>query len=263
MLGFDTRWDDVLLSINETPSGRILDSIFRILLKESDQVRNVFAICDLDILWKDMPQSYRRLKSMVKRLLDPKSKALNFEARNERTVTWHRRKAMAKGSPSGLSENMEKCYQRKAKGKCTRKDACSFRHDSHKSGASTRSSSPAPRSQTNSEGKSSSKGRPPRGSSPSGERLQKPCIDSLKCNRTNRACNLCHPSVKITNHSQAACLAKSVPCYTGKRDRQPKKARRAEKEMSQLFGLGSNWDVYLKMRNRRNSNRVCGWAPIH
>ena len=107
---------------------------------------------------------------------------------------------------------------------------CSFRHDSHKRGASTRSSSPAPRSQTNSDGKSSSKGRPPGGSSPSGERLQKPCRDSLKCNRTNRACNLCHPSVKITNHSQAACLAKSVPCYAVKRtDRRIKQGRRKRK----------------------------------
>ena len=125
---------------------------------------------DLDILQKDMPQSYRRLKSMVKRFLDPKSKAFNFDARNERTVTGHRRKGMAKGSPSGLSENREKCYQRNAKGKCTRRDACSFRFDSHKLGASSRSSSPAPRSQTNSDGESSSNGRPPRGSSPSGER---------------------------------------------------------------------------------------------
>ena len=95
MLGFHTKWDDLLMSIHETPSGRILDSLFRILLKESDQVRNVFAMCDLDILRKDMSQSYLRLKSMVKRVFDPKLKTLNFEARNERTVTGHRRKAMA------------------------------------------------------------------------------------------------------------------------------------------------------------------------
>ena len=42
---------------------------------------------DQDILQKDMPPSYQRLKTTVKKFLDHNMRALNFEARNERTMT--------------------------------------------------------------------------------------------------------------------------------------------------------------------------------
>ena len=42
---------------------------------------------DQDILQKDMPPSYQRPKTTVKKFLDLNMRALNFEARNERTMT--------------------------------------------------------------------------------------------------------------------------------------------------------------------------------
>ena len=44
-------------------------------------------------------------------------------------------------------------YQRKAKGQCSKGDACSFRYDDSKRGKKTQSSSPAPRPQTQDDGK--------------------------------------------------------------------------------------------------------------
>ena len=97
VLGFDTNWNEVLLSIYEMPPDSIVESSHRTQLKESDQLRNVLAMYDMEILQKEMPPSYQRLKSMVKRFLDQKSKALNFEARHERTVTGAPAKSKAKG----------------------------------------------------------------------------------------------------------------------------------------------------------------------
>ena len=41
---------------------------------------------DQDIKQKDMPPSYRKLKTMVRKSLDQKTRTRNVEARNERTV---------------------------------------------------------------------------------------------------------------------------------------------------------------------------------
>ena len=89
-------------------------------------------------------------ETMVKKYLDQKTRARNFEARNERTVTRNTgEKVEAMGSPSALSKNREMAINGKLKGKCTRRDACSFRHDYSERRASARSSSPTPKSQTN------------------------------------------------------------------------------------------------------------------
>ena len=79
-------------------------------------------------------------------------------------------------------------------------------------------------------GKNASKDRPPRGSSPSGKRLQKPCKDHLKGTCTKSSCDygilLC---VIIANHTQASSLARSVRSCT-EIDRQPKRAKKGDRE---------------------------------
>ena len=51
-----------------------------------------------------------------------------------------------------LCGNQESAIRGKQKGQCSKGDACSFRHDDSQRGKKIRSSSPAPRSQTQSEG---------------------------------------------------------------------------------------------------------------
>ena len=87
VLGFDTKWDEVLLSVHEMPSDSILESLYKTQFRESDQLKTVLALYDLDILQKNLQPSCQRLQSMVKKFLDQKAKARNFEARNERTAT--------------------------------------------------------------------------------------------------------------------------------------------------------------------------------
>ena len=64
VLGFDTRWDEVLLSIHEVPSDDILEGFLKTRSRESDQLKTVLALCDQDILQKYMPPGYHRLKNL-------------------------------------------------------------------------------------------------------------------------------------------------------------------------------------------------------
>ena len=66
VLGFDTRWDVVLLAAHEVPSDGILESSNKTRIRESDQLKTVLAFHDQDILQNDMPPSYQRLESMVR-----------------------------------------------------------------------------------------------------------------------------------------------------------------------------------------------------
>ena len=130
-----------------------------------------------DIEQNNSLPSYQRFKTMVRTLLDQKVRARNFETSGQRR------------------KEARDCSQWEASGKRTQGDACSFPHDDSKLGKSTRSSSPAPKTQTKSEGKSASKGRSLRGVSPSGKRSRRPCNENSDGNCTNPSRNSWHPPV--------------------------------------------------------------------
>ena len=111
----------------------------------------------------------------------------------------------AKGNPSASIESKESAINRKQKRKCTRGDACGFRHDENKRGKSTRSSSPAPEPQTQSDGKYSSKGKYLRGRSPSGKRLRRLCKDYISGKCTNSSCDSWHPPVCQSYKTESGC----------------------------------------------------------
>ena len=69
---------------SEMPFASILESLYKTQLQESDQLQTVLALCDLDILQKDMQPSHQRFQSMVKKFLDQKTKSRNVEASNEK-----------------------------------------------------------------------------------------------------------------------------------------------------------------------------------
>ena len=43
---FDTRWDEVLLSISKSPSDEILESLYRLRIRESAQHKGVLELYD-------------------------------------------------------------------------------------------------------------------------------------------------------------------------------------------------------------------------
>ena len=79
---FDTRWDEVLLSMSKIPSDNILESLCKLRLRESHQLITVLELYDMEIHQKISVPNYQKLKTMIKRSIDQKLRLRNFDARH-------------------------------------------------------------------------------------------------------------------------------------------------------------------------------------
>ena len=75
---FDTRWEEFLLSMTKIPSDGILESLYKLRIRESDQLKTLFALYDIEIHQKISMTNYQRLKTMVKGRKDQKLRSRNF-----------------------------------------------------------------------------------------------------------------------------------------------------------------------------------------
>ena len=60
---FDSRWDEVLLSMSKIPSDDILDSLCKLRISESAQLKTVLELCDMEIHQKISVPNYQKLKN--------------------------------------------------------------------------------------------------------------------------------------------------------------------------------------------------------
>ena len=136
----DTIWDEMLLSMRKVPTDDLLESLYKLRIRESDQVKAVLELYDLEIHQKKLGPDYHRLKTMVKRSIDQKLRLRNFDVRNEwietGAVDTNRR------GQSGVERGPGECFQWKAKGQCSRGESYSFRDDENKRAKSTPKSAP-------------------------------------------------------------------------------------------------------------------------
>ena len=124
---FDSRWDEVILSMSKIPSDDILESLYNLRIRESTQLKTVLELYDMEIHQKISMPTYQKLKTMVKMSTDQKLRLRNFDARHGRIDTGavvEKRKGM-----SGVEGGKGTCYQWKEKGQCSKGDPCSFRHE--------------------------------------------------------------------------------------------------------------------------------------
>ena len=94
-----TRLDEVLQSMSKIPSDDFLESLFKLRIRESVQLKTVLELYDVEIHQKISMPNYQRLKTMVKRRNDQKLRLRNFDARHGRIESG----AVVK-SRKGLSE---------------------------------------------------------------------------------------------------------------------------------------------------------------
>ena len=81
---FDTRWDEILLSMTKIPPDDVLESFYKLKIRESEQPKTVLELYDMEIHQKISMADYQKFKTMVKRSTDQKLRLPNFDARNER-----------------------------------------------------------------------------------------------------------------------------------------------------------------------------------
>ena len=84
---FDSKWDGILSSMTKIPTDDVLESLYKLRIRESDQLKNVLELYDMENHQKISMPKYQKLKTMVKRSIDQKLRLRNFDARNERIET--------------------------------------------------------------------------------------------------------------------------------------------------------------------------------
>ena len=131
--------------MTKIPHDDILEGLYKLRIRESEKLKTVLELCDLEIHQKKIGPDYQRLKTMVKRSIEQDARNKNFGARNGN----FEKNAVVKnqGTKQRGQRTPGDCWQWETKGQCSKGEKCSFRHDTNKRAKSTQSN-PSPRSST-------------------------------------------------------------------------------------------------------------------
>ena len=199
---FDSKWDRILLSITKIPSDDILEGLYKLRRRESEKLKTVLDLYDLEIHQKKPGPDYRRLKTMVKRSIEQEIRNNNFGARNGN----YERNAVAKnqGTKQRVQRVLGDCWQWETNGQCVKGDNCSFRHDVDKRAKMTQPN-PSPNSFMQQNERKTSRTRSPRGRSPSGRTSRWPCRDYLRGTCNISFCEKWHPPECLFYKTKSDC----------------------------------------------------------
>ena len=80
----DTRWNEVPLSMSKIPCDGILESQYKLRIRDSAQLKTVSELYDMEIHQKISVPNCQKFKTMVKRSIDQKLRLRNLDARHGR-----------------------------------------------------------------------------------------------------------------------------------------------------------------------------------
>ena len=123
---------EFFLSMTKIPPDDILEGLYKFRIRESEKLKTVLELYDLEIHQKKIGPGYHRLKTMVKRSIEQDIRNKNFCARYGN----YEKNAVVKnhGTKQSVQRILGDCWQWEFKGQCSRGDNCSFRHGFHKRG---------------------------------------------------------------------------------------------------------------------------------
>ena len=178
---FDSKWDGILLSMTIIPPDDILEGLYKLRIRASEKLKTALELYDLEIHQKKTGPDYHRLKTMVKRGIEPDIRNKNFGTKNGN----YERNAVVKNQETKqrVRRTLGDCWQWESNGQCIKGDNCSFRHDVNKRGKITQSHT-SPNSFMQQNERKASRTRSPRGKGLGGRMFRRPCKDYLKgtCN---------------------------------------------------------------------------------
>ena len=79
---FDSKWDGILLSMTKIPPDDILEGLYKLRIRESEKLKTVLELYDLETHQKKLGPDYHRLKNMVKRSIEQDVRNKKFGARS-------------------------------------------------------------------------------------------------------------------------------------------------------------------------------------
>ena len=126
----DSKWDEILLSMSKSPLDNILEGLYKIRVRESDQLKTVLELYSMEIHQKKLGPDYHRLKTLVKRSIEQDIRNNICGARSRK---YERNAAVKnKGTKQRVQRILGDCWQWEINGQCVKGDNCSFRHDINK-----------------------------------------------------------------------------------------------------------------------------------
>ena len=190
------------LSMTKIPHDDILEGLYKLRIRESEKLKTVLELYELETHQKNLGPDYHRFKTMVKRSIEQEIRNKNFGSRNGNYET----NAVVKnqGTKQCAQRIFGDCWQWETNGQCVKGDNCSFRHDINKRGKVT-PSNPSPNSFMQQNERKPSRTRSPRGKSPSGRTSRWPCKDYLKGTCNNSFCEKWHPPECLFYKTKSGC----------------------------------------------------------
>ena len=79
---FDSKWDGILLSMTKIPHDDILEGLYKLRIRESEKLKTVVELYDLETHQKKLGPDYHRLKTMVKRSIEQKIRNKKYGSSN-------------------------------------------------------------------------------------------------------------------------------------------------------------------------------------
>ena len=226
---FDPKWDGNLLSMTKIPSDDILERLYKFRRRESEKLKTVLELYNMEIHQKKAGPDYHRLKTMVKRSIEQDLRNRNFRARNGN----YERNVVVKNQTKQRGQRiLGDCWQWETNGQCSKGDKCSFRHDINKRAKPTQPN-PSPRSSTQQNERNASGTKSPRGRSPNGRMFRWPCKDYLKGTCTNSFCEKWHPPECLFYKTKSGCRFGEKCSYAHRQvDEQPTKRSKKNDDKS-------------------------------
>ena len=131
---FDSKWDGILLSMTKIPHDDILEGLYKLRIRESDKLKTVLELYDLETHQKKLGPDNHRLKAMVKRSIEQEIRNNDFGVRSGN----FEKNAVVKnqGTKQRVQRILGDCLQWETNGQCVKGNNCSFRNDMDKRGKS-------------------------------------------------------------------------------------------------------------------------------
>ena len=187
--------------MTKIPPDDILEGLYKLRIRESDKLKTVLELYDLEIQ-KKLGPDYHRLKTMVKSSIEQNLRNKNFWC--QKWKFREERRGQESGNKTACTKNSWRLLAMETNGQCVKGDNCSFRHDVDKRGKVT-PSNPSPNSFMQQYERKSSRTRSPRGKSPSGRMSRWPCKDYLKGTCNNSFCEKWHPPECLFYKTKSGC----------------------------------------------------------
>ena len=217
--------------MTKIPHDEILEGLYKLRIRESEKLKTVLELYDLETHQKKLGPDYHRLKTTVKRSIEQEIRNKNF---GNRIGNFEKNAVVNnKVTKQRVQRILGDSWQWETNGQCVKGNNCSFRHDVDKRGKIT-PSNPSPNSFTQQSERKPSRTRSPRGRSPSGRMSRWSCKDYFRGTCNNSFCEKWHPPECLFYKTKSGCRFGEKCSYAHRQvDEQPTKRSKTNDDQSE------------------------------